>query len=188
MFEVCVHNRRLDLDCSRAIQSKRKSSRESQWGIPRSLSRRAISGWRRNRGYFENTVWKSIRFLRGGRVATQALAAGEPPIVNVGTVIQANLTGYNLVLIISMENKFYQLVFVRPGIASLEQLKGKKLGISGFGSITHYAAQILLKHLNLETQQRRGIDRGRTGRGATGRHERRQDRRVIFQFIDGTDR
>ena len=55
-------------------------------------------------------------FLRGGQVATQALAAGEPPIVNVGTVIQANLTGYNLVLIISMENKFYQLVFVRPGI------------------------------------------------------------------------
>jgi NitT/TauT family transport system substrate-binding protein len=89
-------------------------------------------------------------FLRGGQVATQALAAGEPPIVNVGTVIQANLTGYNLVLVASMENKFYQLVFVRPGITSLEQLRGKKLGISGFGSITHYAAQILLKHLNLE--------------------------------------
>jgi len=92
-------------------------------------------------------------FLRGGQVATQALAAGEPPIVNVGTVIQANLTGYNLVLVISMENKFYQLVFVRPGITSLEQLKGKKLGISGFGSITHYAAQILLKHLNFEVNK-----------------------------------
>src|SRR5512143_333153 len=89
-------------------------------------------------------------FLRGGQVATQALAAGEPPMVNVGTVIQANLTGYNLVLVISMENKFYQLVFVRPGITSLEQLKGKKLAISGFGSITHYAAQILAKHLNFE--------------------------------------
>jgi NitT/TauT family transport system substrate-binding protein len=92
-------------------------------------------------------------FLRGGQVATQALAAGEPPIVNVGTVIQANLTGYNLVLVASMENKFYQLVFVRPGITSLEQLKGKKLGISGFGSITHYAAQILLKHLNFEVNK-----------------------------------
>src|SRR5436190_2044339 len=53
-------------------------------------------------------------FLRGGQVATQSLATGEPPIVNVGTVIQANLTGYNLVLIISMENKFYQLVFCGP--------------------------------------------------------------------------
>jgi ABC-type nitrate/sulfonate/bicarbonate transport system substrate-binding protein len=72
-------------------------------------------------------------FLRGGQVATQALAAGEPPMVNVGTVIQANLTGYNLVLVLSMENKFYQLVFVRPGITSLEQLKGKKLAVSGYG-------------------------------------------------------
>jgi len=90
---------------------------------------------------------KSIRFF------CEALAAGEPPIVNVGTVIQANLTGYNLVLVASMENKFYQLVFVRPGITSLEQLKGKKLGISGFGSITHYAAQILLKHLNFEVNK-----------------------------------
>jgi len=89
-------------------------------------------------------------FLRGGQVATQALAAGEPPMVNVGTVIQANLTGYNLVLVLSMENKFYQLVFVRPGITSLEQLKGKRLAVSGYGSITYYAAQILAKHLKFE--------------------------------------
>ncbi|TAK07829.1 hypothetical protein EPO44_03525, partial [bacterium] len=38
-------------------------------------------------------------FLRGGQVATMALAAGDPPIVNIGTVVQADLTGYNLVLI-----------------------------------------------------------------------------------------
>jgi ABC-type nitrate/sulfonate/bicarbonate transport system substrate-binding protein len=89
-------------------------------------------------------------FLRGGQVATQALAAGEPPIVNVGTVIQANLSGYNLVLVATIETRYYFLLFVRPDISRLEQLKGKKLGVSGFGSNTHYAALILLKHLNLE--------------------------------------
>src|SRR5512141_863502 len=36
--------------------------------------------------------------LRGGQVATQALASGDPPIVNIGTVVQANLAGHNLVL------------------------------------------------------------------------------------------
>src|SRR5262245_24014851 len=72
--------------------------------------------------------------LRGGKVATQALAAGEPPIVNVGTVIQANLSGYNLVLVATMETRYYFLLFVRPDIKRLEQLKGKNLGISGFGS------------------------------------------------------
>ncbi|HEX9444718.1 MAG TPA: ABC transporter substrate-binding protein, partial [Candidatus Binatia bacterium] len=89
-------------------------------------------------------------FLRGGQVATQALAAGDPPLVNVGTVIQASLTGFSLVLIAAVENNYYQVVFARPEITRLEQLKGKKFGISGFGSATHYAALILFKHLNME--------------------------------------
>ena len=89
-------------------------------------------------------------FLRGGQIATQALVGGDPPIVNIGTVVQANLTGYNLVLVAAVENQYDQIVFARPGITSLEQLKGKNFGISGFGSATHYAALILLKHLKLE--------------------------------------
>lgn len=89
-------------------------------------------------------------FLRGGQIATQALAGGDPPIVNIGTVVQANLTGYNLVLVAGVEFYYDQIVFSRPGITKLEQLKGKNFGISGFGSATHYAANILLKHLNLE--------------------------------------
>ena len=78
------------------------------------------------------------------------MAAGDPPIVNVGTVVQANLTGYSLVLVAAVETTYYQVVFAHPAITSSEQLRGKKFGISGFGSATHYAALILLKHLNLE--------------------------------------
>jgi NitT/TauT family transport system substrate-binding protein len=89
-------------------------------------------------------------FLRGGQIATQALAGGDPPIVNVGTVVQASLTGYNLALVAAIENTYYQVVFTRPEIKKLEELKGKKFGISGFGSATHYAALILFKHLNLD--------------------------------------
>ena len=89
-------------------------------------------------------------FLRGGQIATQALAGGDPPIVNIGTVVQANLTGYTLVLVAAVETNYDQIVFARPGITKLEQLKGKNFGISGFGAATHYAAIILLKHLNLE--------------------------------------
>ena len=89
-------------------------------------------------------------FLRGGQIATMALAAGDPPIVNIGTVVQANLSGYNLVLIAAVETKYDQIVFARPGITKLEELKGKKFGISGFGAATHHAANMLFKHLNLE--------------------------------------
>src|SRR4249919_529764 len=89
-------------------------------------------------------------FLRGGQMATLALVAGDPPIVNIGTVIQANLVGSNLVLVAAVENQYDQIVFARPGITKLEQLKGKNFGISGFGSATHYASTILVKHLNFE--------------------------------------
>ena len=35
-----------------------------------------------------------IIFFRGGQTATQALVAGDPPIVNIGTVVQAGLQGH----------------------------------------------------------------------------------------------
>jgi len=89
-------------------------------------------------------------FLRGGQIATQALAGGDPPIVNIGTVVQANLTGFSLVLIAAVETTYDQIVFARPGITKLEQLKGKRFGISGFGSATYYASGILFKHLNID--------------------------------------
>jgi len=92
-------------------------------------------------------------FLRGGQMATQALVAGDPPIVNIGTVVQASLQGYNLVLVAAVENYYDQIVFARKGINKLEDLKGKRLAISGFGSATHNAANMLLKHLNLEPQK-----------------------------------
>src|SRR6266480_3796682 len=48
-------------------------------------------------------------------------------------------------------DRFYDLtIFARPGITRLEQLKGKRLGISGYGAATHFAALIVAKHLNLD--------------------------------------
>jgi sulfonate transport system substrate-binding protein len=91
-----------------------------------------------------------IVFFRGGQMATQALVAGDPPIVNIGTVVQAGLQGHDVVLIASSENTYNYSVVARPGISQVEQLKGKRLGVSGFGSASHNASLILLKRFNLE--------------------------------------
>jgi NitT/TauT family transport system substrate-binding protein len=48
-----------------------------------------------------------IVFFRGGQMATQALVAGDPPIVNIGTVVQAGLQGHDVVLIASSENAYH---------------------------------------------------------------------------------
>ncbi|MDP9131378.1 MAG: hypothetical protein M3N35_13430, partial [Candidatus Binatota bacterium] len=38
-------------------------------------------------------------FLRGGQMAIQALASGDPPLMSIGQVVQASLAGHDLVLI-----------------------------------------------------------------------------------------
>ncbi|MBM4264071.1 MAG: ABC transporter substrate-binding protein [Deltaproteobacteria bacterium] len=91
-----------------------------------------------------------VIFFRGGQMATQALVAGDPPIVNIGTVVQAGLQGHDVVLIASSESSYNYSVVAKPGMSRVEQLKGKRLGVSGFGSASHNAALILLKRFSLE--------------------------------------
>jgi NitT/TauT family transport system substrate-binding protein len=89
-------------------------------------------------------------FLRGGQLAIQALAGGDPPLMSIGQVVQAGLSGFDLTLIAGVEIYYDSTIFARPGITRLEQLKGKRLGISGYGAATHFAALIVAKHLNLD--------------------------------------
>jgi NitT/TauT family transport system substrate-binding protein len=89
-------------------------------------------------------------FFRGGQMATQSLVAGDPPIVNIGTVVQAGLQGHDVVLIASSESAYAYSVVALPSITKVEQLKGKRFGVSGFGSASHNAALILLRKFNLE--------------------------------------
>ncbi len=89
-------------------------------------------------------------FFRGGQLATQALVAGDPPIVNIGTVVQANLQGHDVVLIAASESAYAYSLVASPSITRIEQLKGKKLGVSGFGSASHNASLIFLRKFNLE--------------------------------------
>jgi len=91
--------------------------------------------------------------FRGGQVATQALVGGDPPIVNIGTVVQATIQGHNVVLVAAVENKYDLIVFTRPGITQLEQLKGKRIGITGFNSATHYASIIIARHINADLKE-----------------------------------
>jgi len=89
-------------------------------------------------------------FLRGGQLAIQALAGGDPPLMSIGQVVQAGLAGFDLALVAGVEIYYDSTVFARPEITRLEQLKGKRLGISGYGAATHFAAIILANHLKLD--------------------------------------
>jgi len=89
-------------------------------------------------------------FLRGGQLAIQALTGGDPPLMSIGQVVQAGLAGFDLTLVAGVEIYYDSTVFARPEITRLEQLKGKRIGISGYGAATHFAAIILAQHLKLD--------------------------------------
>ena len=56
-------------------------------------------------------------------------------------------------LVAAVETKYDLIIFTRPGITQLEQLRGKRLGITGFNSATHYASIILARHLNVDLKE-----------------------------------
>ncbi len=123
-------------------------------GYP-SLSFRQSNVWvAKEQGLFNKYSLEVEPILfRGGQVATQALVSGNPPIVNIGTVVQATIQGHNVVLVAAVETKYDLIIFTRPGITQLEQLRGKRLGITGFNSATHYASIILARHLNVDLKE-----------------------------------
>ena len=121
-------------------------------GYPSISSRQAQLWVAKDEGIFrKHGLDVELIFLRGGQVAIQALTGGDPPLMTVGNVIIANLQGHDIVLVGAVENSYDQSVMARPGtMTRVEQLKGKRFGISGFGSATHNAALILFKKFNLE--------------------------------------
>jgi NitT/TauT family transport system substrate-binding protein len=136
------------------LQSSAQTLKRIKIGYP-SLSFRQSNVWvAREMGLFNKYGLEVEPILfRGGQVATQALVSGDPPIVNIGTVVQATIQGHNVVLVAAVENKYDLIVFTRPGITQLEQLKGKRIGITGFNSATHYASIIVARHINADVKE-----------------------------------
>ena len=77
-----------------------------------------------------------LLYVGGGGRAAQVVQSGEVPIgaFTGGAVIIFNLAGGDLVMIASSMNVMTFAVMARLKIRRVEDLKGKKIGISRFGS------------------------------------------------------
>ena len=83
-------------------------------------------------------------------------------IVGLSAVIDANGKGGNYRLIASGANTMSFRFFGAKGIASAQALKGKKIGISAFGSESDSAAAMALKQLGLERRDVPWVEAGGT--------------------------
>ena len=90
-------------------------------------------------------------FIPGGSLSLQALIGksldllmtGGPPVVN------AYLQGARIKIIAGVTNLLPYTFVVTSGIRTAELVKGKKIGISRFGSNTDYVVRLALNHFSL---------------------------------------
>ncbi len=80
-------------------------------------------------------------YVGGGGRAAQVVQSGEVPIgiFTGGAVINSNLAGGDLVVVASGMNAMPFFLMTRPEVRQVEDLKGKKVGVTRFGSATDYA-------------------------------------------------
>ena len=87
-----------------------------------------------------------------GVQGTNALIAGEVSFVHIagGTTAGAAVGGADLKIVATMVGTLVLNLVVRPEIEKPEQLRGKSIGISRFGTSLHTGARIAAKHFGLE--------------------------------------
>ena len=91
-------------------------------------------------------------FISSGPVVVQALIGGDLQVGSGASnaVINAILNGAPIIGVAGTANRPYHRLYVQPDIQRLEDLRGKTLGVTRFGSITDNLTRILLRKAGLE--------------------------------------
>ncbi|TMA93800.1 MAG: ABC transporter substrate-binding protein [Deltaproteobacteria bacterium] len=90
-------------------------------------------------------------YVPGGSTAIQALLSGDADVAQLTGApgVTANLRGADILYIAMSDDRMgYQLV-TRPEIKRVADLKGKRFGISRFGSSSEFGVKALLKKVNV---------------------------------------
>src|ERR1700751_2194642 len=102
--------------------------------------------------YAKHGLDVELVLLVGAPLAVAALVSGETPIVHAGAsaVIASNLAGSGTVLVAGSVNRFPYVLFVTDQIKKVEDLRGKKFGVSRMGSADNAAAITVLDKLGVK--------------------------------------
>ena len=93
-----------------------------------------------------------IIYIPGGSTNVQVLVSGSLDLSQLSGApgVAANLEGADLVYFLGLLDKLNYQLITRPEIKSVEQLKGKKFGVSRFGSSADFGMRALLKRLGVD--------------------------------------
>jgi len=107
----------------------------------------------KDRGLFSKYgLVTEVIYIPGGTTNIQVLISGNLDLSQLSGApgVAANLEGADITYILGLLDKLnYQLV-TRPEVKNVEQLKGKKLGVSRFGSSADFGLRAMLKRLAID--------------------------------------
>jgi NitT/TauT family transport system substrate-binding protein len=100
----------------------------------------------RDRGFFrEEGLEAEFIFMKAIQTVQAMLAGGVDFGTATGTAVSAAVSGVDVRVVLALTDRPSFDLFALPSVASVQQLRGKKLGISAVGSLTEILArQILL--------------------------------------------
>ena len=101
----------------------------------------------------------TLKRLPGSSLVVQAMLGKEIAIAQIGgtAVVDARLAGADLVYLASVIDTMVASIYAVPGISRIEDLKGKKIGVTRAGSITDFFARYALKTKGLVPDKDVGI-------------------------------
>jgi NitT/TauT family transport system substrate-binding protein len=102
--------------------------------------------------YAKHGLDVDLVLLVGAPLAVAALVSGETPISHTGAsaVIASNLQGSGAVIIAGAANRFPYVLFVTDQIKRVEDLRGKKFGVSRIGSADNASAVTVLERYGIK--------------------------------------
>ena len=97
-------------------------------------------------------VQADVVFISSGPVVVQALLGGDLQGASAASnaAIAAMMNGAPIIGFGAAANKPYHRVFVQPEINRVEELRGKSMGVTRFGSITDNLTRLFLRKAGLE--------------------------------------
>ena len=105
----------------------------------------------------KNGLDANIVLITGGQRMTQALLSGSAPLGLTGAtpVLTAVAGGADNVMILGINNKLTYDIWAKTEVKKPDDLKGKTLAISSFGSSSHVASFLMLQHFKLDEKRDR---------------------------------
>ena len=104
-----------------------------------------------DKGFYKQERLEVLMVVMDGTIATRAMIGGDIDYnLALASGVSALLNGAPVKVVMGMTTRGTQSFVVKPEIVSAADLKGKIVGVSGFGGSTHHGALFVLEHLGVD--------------------------------------